>query len=183
MKKASLHPQRIWHWTNALLMIALIITGAYLRLRGIAALKSHDPFLTWHKYMGVAMIITTLCWFVYLKLSGNSRRYYDIARRYLNAIRVRLLFHLYAIFAGRENRFKASAHAQRIPLPKIANDGVMFIFLPLQCLTGLFFFNLPGVRRYLLSANLMGLLAAVHLICAYVMVMYLIVHLYLKYRT
>ncbi|MFA6413007.1 MAG: cytochrome b/b6 domain-containing protein [Syntrophales bacterium] len=181
MMRIYLHPLplRIWHWLNAFIVIMLIVTGLYLRLHGIAALKPHDPVLLWHKGMGLAMIIATLFWFIYNISSGNLRRHYGIKSRDIHGIFVQARFYLYSIFGGGENPFQASAADKYNPLQKIAYDAVMLIFLPVQALTGLLFMDIPPLRDYLLSVNLFGLLGAMHLIFAYLLVLYLIVHLYM----
>jgi len=181
MKRTYLHPLslRIWHWLNAFIVIMLIVTGLYLRLHGIAALKPHDPVLLWHKGMGLAMIIATLFWFIYNISSGNLWRHYGIKSGDLRGMFVQARFYLFSIFTGGENPFQTSAAVKYNPLQKIAYDAVMFIFLPVQAVTGLLFMDITPLRDYLLSVNLIGFLGAVHVLFAYLMVLYLIVHLYM----
>ncbi len=181
MKRIYLHPLplRIWHWINAGIVIVLIVTGFYLRQHGIAALKPHDPVLLWHKYLGFAMIIATVFWLLYIPWSGNLRRHYGIGRKDLKGISAQARYYLYSIFSGGENPFTATPDNKYNPLQKIAYDAVMFVFLPVLGVTGLLFLDIPLVRRYLLSENLMGLVGAVHVIFSYIVILFFIVHLYL----
>jgi thiosulfate reductase cytochrome b subunit len=181
MKRTYLHPLplRIWHWLNAMTVIVLIVTGLYLRLQGIAALKPHNPVLLWHKWMGLAMITTMIFWFIYNISSVNLRRHYGIKRRDLQGILAQARFYLFSIFGGGENPFKASADYKYNPLQKITYDAIMFIFIPVQAITGLLFMDISPFRHYLLSGSLIGLLGAIHVIFAYLFVLYLIVHLYM----
>jgi len=172
-------PLRIWHWLNAFIVIMLLATGLYLRLKGIAALKPHDPVLLLHKGMGLAMIIATLLWYIYNISNGNLRHHYGIKSKDLQGVFVQARFYLYSIFSGGENPFKASAADKYNPLQKIAYDAIMFIFLPAQALTGLLFMDIPPLRHYLLSIGLIGILGALHVIFSYLLVIYLIVHLYM----
>jgi len=172
-------PLRIWHWLNALIVIMLIVTGLYLRLHGIAALKPQDPVLLWHKVMGVAMIIVILMWFIYNIYRGNLKRHYGIKKKDVKGMFVQARFYLFSIFTGGENPFKPSDDDKYNPLQKIAYDVTMFIFLPAQAVTGLFFMEIPPLRDYLLSVNLSGILGAIHVTFAYLLVLYLIVHLYM----
>jgi thiosulfate reductase cytochrome b subunit len=181
MKRTYLHPLplRIWHWIQAGIVIILIGTGIYLRMHGIAALKAHDPVLLWHKRMGLALVLSTIFWFVYTVWTGNLRRHYGIGKKDVTGMVAQARYYLFSIFSGEENPFKATADAKYNPLQKIAYDAVMFVFLPVLSFTGLLFVDIPAVRRYLLSENLMGLLDAIHLIFAYVVVLFLIIHLYM----
>ena len=181
MTRTYLHPLplKIWHWLNALIVIMLIMTGLYLRLHGIAALKPQDQVLLWHKAMGVVMIIVMLIWFIYNIYRGNLKRHYGIKKKDIKGIFVQARFYLFSILTGGENPFQPSADDKYNPLQKIAYDTVMFIFLPAQAVTGLFFMEIPPLRDYLLSVNLSGFLGAIHVTFAYLLVLYLIVHLYM----
>jgi thiosulfate reductase cytochrome b subunit len=181
MKGIYLHPLplRIWHWINAGIVIVLIGTGIYLRLHGIAALEPHDPVLLWHKRMGLALVLSTVFWFVYTLSSGNLRRHYGIGKKDLKGMFAQANYYLFSIFTGGKNPFTATADDKYNPLQKTAYDAVMFIFLPVLGVTGLLYFDIPVVRRYLLSENLMGLVGALHVIFSYVVVLFLIAHLYL----
>ncbi len=54
----------------------------------------------------------------------------------------------------------------------------MFIFIPVQILTGLVFFNTPW-QRYLLQQELIGWMSATHVFMTYLFVLYLVIHLYM----
>lgn len=181
MKRTYLHPLplRIWHWIQAGIVFILIGTGIYLRMHGIAALRPHDPVLVLHTRVGLAMVLSTIFWFAYTVWSGNLRRHYGFGKRDLSGMFAQAEYYLVTIFTGAANPFRATADDKYNPLQKIAYDAVMFVFLPVLGVTGLFYLDIPAVRRYLLSENLVGLVGAVHVIFAYVVVLFLIVHLYM----
>lgn len=171
MKRIDLHPLplRTWHWINALIVILLIATGLYLRLHGIAALKPHDPVLLWHKGLGFASMAATVFWFIYTMSNGKLRRHYRIKRSDLRGGIAQLKFYLVSILRGQANPFHPSAESKYNPLQKAAYVAVMFVFLPVQAITGLLFFDTP-VRGYLL--NMIGWIDAVHVLFTYLLVLY-----------
>ncbi len=181
MNRPYLHPPalRIWHWLNAVIVMALIMTGLYLRFHGIAALTPHDQALLWHKGLGLALIPVSIFWFVYSVESGNLRRHYGIKRGDLRGMAVQARYYLGAIFTGGANPFPATPEAKFNPLQKIAYNAVMFIMLPIQIVTGLLFMNIPPLRNRLLAGELIGFLGAVHTLCSYLLILYLNVHLYM----
>ncbi len=181
MKPPCLHPLtlRIWHFTFAFIVLALIATGLYLRLQGIAALKPHDPVLTWHRYAGYAMIAAMVFWLIYTLTDKNRRSQYGIRQKDFLNIFPQVRFYLFSIFTGAENPFKASAGNKYNPLQKMAYGGLMFLFLPAQALTGVLFMDIPVVRPYLLSKSLIGPLDAIHVTLTYLMILYVIIHLYM----
>jgi len=181
MNRPYLHPPelRIWHWLNAVIVAVLIVTGLYLRYHGIAALTPHDPALFLHKVMGLAMIAVTLFWFVYAVASGNLRRHYGIKRGDLQGMAVQARYYLGGVFTGGENPFPATPAAKFNPLQKIAYNVVMIFLLPVQAVTGLLFMNVPPLRDRLLAGELIDLVGAAHIFCTYLLILYLIVHLYM----
>lgn len=181
MKRIYLHPLplRIWHWVNGVLVIALIVTGEYLRLHGVATLKPHNPFLVWHKWMGLAMIITTVVWYACALSRVGQRRHYRIGRRDLAGVIAQARYYLISIFTGGANPFKASEEAKYNPLQKFSYIAVMFFVLPMLGVTGVLFLDIPVVRQFLLSHALFGLLGALHLVFAYAAVLFLIIHIYM----
>ncbi len=181
MKERELHPLplRLWHWVNAAIVIGLIATGLYLRRHGIAALTPHDPVLLWHKGLGLAMVAAILFWWIYTLSSRNRRRQYAVGRSDLKSLFLQARFYLFSPFTGEKDPFTASIDQKYNPLQKTAYGAVTLLVLPAQALTGLSFMDMEPLRNVLLSANLMGILDAVHVLFTYGLVLYLIVHLYM----
>lgn len=172
-------PLRIWHWTNAGIFIILTGTGLYMRLHGISTLKPHDPVLQWHKYTGFAMIALIIFWFAHVLWSGNLRRHYAIGKRDVGGMKAQAHYYLFAIFSGGKNPFTPTAREKYNPLQKMAYGAVMVIFLPTLGITGFLFLDIPVLRDYLLSKNLVRLVDAFHVILSYMVFLFFIVHVYM----
>jgi len=181
MKRVYLHtlPLRMWHWISALFVMVLIATGWYLRAHGIANLHPHDPVLAWHRAVGCGAVATTFFWFLYNLLAGKFRRHYGLTGKDLKAVPAQVRFYLVSIFKGERNPFRPTPLNKYNPLQKIAYGTVMLVLMPIQAVTGLLFVDLPLIRRPLLAWDAIGLLDAVHVAVAYLLVLYLIVHLYM----
>jgi len=181
MKRIHLHPLplRIWHWTNALMVILLLITGIELRIPGVAALPVNSPALLIHRYTGWLMMISFVFWFVYSLVSGNLSRHYAIRKGNLKGTFRQVKFYLFSIFMGEENPFRASADERFNPLQKLAYGAIMCVFTPLIVATGLFFSDMLFFRKYILLLNAMKVIDATHVIVAYMFALYLIVHIYM----
>jgi len=181
MNKVCLHPLalRIWHWANAFMVILLIITGIQLRIPGIASLRPHHPALLVHKYVGWAMAASCVFWLVYSLVSDNLSRHYVIRRRDFKGIFRQAKFYLISIFQGEENPFRPTPDHKFNPLQKLAYGSIMGIFAPLLVVTGILFSDILFLRKYVLLWNIAGVVNALHVIGAYVFVLYLVVHLYM----
>lgn len=181
MKRTYLHPLplRIWHWLNAFLVVILLITGAQLRITGIASLRPNDPVLPIHKYAGWAMAVSFVIWLVYGLARDHLSRQYAIKRRDLKGVFSQATFYLVSIFRGEENPFRPSPGDKFNPLQKLAYGAIMGLFTPVLVVTGLLYSDILFFRKYILLWNVVGILDAIHVICAYVFAIYLVVHLYM----
>ena len=181
MKRVYLHPLavRIWHWANALLVILLLVTGIKLRIPGVAALRVNSPALLAHRYTGWAMAISFLFWVVYSLTSGNLSRHYGIRKGDVKGIFRQVKFYLFSIFRGEQNPFRASPDKKFNPLQKLAYGTIMRVFTPIIVVTGLFFSDILFFRKYVLLLNAMKVLDAIHVMVAYLFILYLIVHIYM----
>lgn len=181
MKKIYLHPLalRIWHWANALMIIILIVTGIQIRVPGMASLRPQDPALLIHRYAGWGMVASWVFWLVYSLASENLSRQYVMRKRDLQGIFRQAKFYLFSIFQGEENPFRPTPDEKFNPLQKLAYGSIMGIFAPLLVVTGILFSDILFLRKYILLWNLAGVVNALHVMGAYVMVLYLVVHLYM----
>ena len=182
VKRTYLHPLplRIWHWANALMIILLIITGIELRIPGIAALPPNSTPLLVHNYVGWTMTASSLFWLVYSLITGNLRRHYVIRRRDFKGTFKQARFYLSSIFRGQENPFRTSPDEKFNPLQKIAYGAMMCIFTPVLVITGVLLNDKLLFRKYILLLNVVRVLDGIHVIGAYVVVLYLVVHIYMS---
>ena len=181
MKRIYLHPLplRTWHWVNALLVVLLMITGIQLRIPGIASLRPHNTALLVHKYAGWAMTASCIFWFAYSLVSDHLSRHYGLRRRDLKGIFTQAKFYLFSIFKGEENPCRPSPDGKFNPLQKLAYGVIMFVFTPVLVVTGVLLSDILPFRKYILLWNIVGVLDAIHVMGAYVLALYLIVHLYM----
>lgn len=181
MKKINLHPLplRIWHWVNAFLVIFLIVTGIQLRIPGVASLPPQSNALLWHRYAGWAMAASWVFWLIYGLVGRHFRQHYRFRSRDFRGIFRQAKFYLVSIFRGEENPFRPSPDEKFNPLQKLAYGSIMGLFAPLLVITGLLFSDIPVFRKMILLWNAAGTINAIHVLAAYVFVLYLVFHLYM----
>jgi len=170
----------MWHWVNALLVILLIIiTGIQLRISGVPSLGHRHPALWVHKYAGWAMVASCVFWLVYSLATRNLSRQYAVRPGDLKGMSRQARFYLISIFKGEENPFLPSPEEKFNPLQKLAYSAIMGIFAPILMVTGLLCGDILFFRKYILLWDIVGVLNAIHVLGAYVFVLYLVVHLYM----
>jgi thiosulfate reductase cytochrome b subunit len=160
------------------MVVFLLITGIQLRLSGVSSLRPHDPFLVIHKYAGWAMTVSWVIWLVYGLISNHLSRHYLFRKGDFRGTFRQAKFYLISIFRGEENPFRPSPDGKFNPLQKLAYGSIMAIFAPILVLTGLLFSDI-FFRKYILLWNVVAEINAVHVMAAYVFLLYLVFHVYM----
>ena len=181
MKRTYLHPLplRVWHWVNALIVTLLLVTGIQLRMAGIPDLPPHSTTLLIHRYAGWAMVASGVFWLIYSLATDHLGRHYTLRRRDIKGVFSQTKFYVWSIFKGEENPFQSSPDEKFNPLQKLAYGAVICIFTPVLVATGFLFSDILLVRKYILAWDIVKLLDAIHVIGAYLFVLYLVVHVYM----
>ena len=181
MKRIYLHPLplRLWHWVNTLLVLALLVTGFSIRLKGVADLGANSTLLLLHRYLGWAMIACWLFWLAHGIASGGLKRHYALRRRDGSGMLRQAVYYLFSMFRGEENPFRPTPEAKFNALQKLAYGAVMWIFMVALALSGVLFSDVRIFRTSLVLWNGVRLLEAIHVVAAYVVGLYVIVHIYM----
>ena len=78
-----------------------------------------------------------------------------------------------------QNPFQPSPDGILNPLQKLAYGSIMAIFVPVLVVTGLLFSDILFFRKYILLWNVVGIISAIHVMAAYVILLYLVFHVYM----
>jgi len=164
--------ERFWHWTQAFLIIAMLLTGFEIhgsyQLLGFA--KAHQV----HTVAAWALIILWLFAIFWHFVTGEWRQYIPT----MKGSDVIIRHYLIGIFKGEPHPFKVTRARKHNPMQAQAYLGVKVLINPLIWTSGLIYLY----YNELLAAghNLdLATVATLHTIGAFMMLLFLIVHLYL----
>jgi thiosulfate reductase cytochrome b subunit len=172
-------PIRVWHWINAFLIFLLIITGIQLRVPDMTVLAHYRQAVWLHKYAGFCMTGSFIFWLCYVLISGSFRRHYLMRVPDIRGMVSQAMFYGYGVFRGRKNPFKPSPDNKFNPMQKVAYFTVMVFFTPVILITGILFSDILYFVSYINAMGGLRVLDALHVVVAYVFVLYLMVHLYM----
>lgn len=175
-------PVRIWHWLNALGMVALIISGIQLRFADrIELFGSFKAAINLHDTVGVVVAGSYLIWLGYYVV---SRSLFAIYLPEANEIKTKLIpqlrFYLSEYFQGKPNPHTSTPANKFNPLQKIVYFIIMFFSLPLVILSGLSLMFVDVLREYLSIIGGLRVITAIHYLLGCIFVAFLIVHIYLS---
>ena len=182
MNKVYLHSltNRVWHWINALIVLILLITGIQLRGPEIEILPKFSMVVWIHKYVGFAMAASFLYWLVYEIITGNFRRHYLLRPADARLMGRQMFYYGIGIFQGKENPSIPTPDGKFNPLQKIAYGSIMLIFTPIIVVTGILFSDIFFFRRAIDLMYGIRVLDGLHVIAAYIFLLYFVVHVYMS---
>lgn len=182
MSRIYLHPLpvRIWHWTNAFIILVLMITGIQLRTPSVEIFHDYRLVVLLHKYFGFAMTASFLFWLFYYVLTGGIIKHYLIGFEDIKVMPRQALYYMFFIFKGRENPFVSSPDNKFNPMQKLAYSSVMFVFTPIIIITGILFSDILFFFYWIKALGGLRILDAIHVAAAYIFIIYLFVHIYMS---
>ena len=171
---------RAWHWTNALLIIVLTVTGASLHFAG-----SDIPVMPFslaratHNVAGL-LLSAAYTFFVLANIvSGNWWQYVPKPGGFWRKVIRQLRFYAWGIFRGEPHPYPPTLESNFNALQQIIYWLVMYVVMPVLIVTGLMFLmpQLAPDRAF----GFDGLLpiAVAHYLIGLVIVSFMLLHIYL----
>ncbi len=170
---------RVWHWTNAALILTLAITGISLHFAAPGRfLVEFSLAARIHDIAGIALASAYTFYFIFNIFTGNGLQYFPRHPVIAGCIR-QTRYYVWGIFRGEPHPYEPSKETKFNPLQALLYWVIMYMVLPVVIITGLIFF-FPGVSPDKLF-GMDGLLpvAFLHFLSSSVIVMFLIGHVYL----
>ena len=183
MARIYLHPLpvRIWHWTNAIGFILMILTGMQIRYVGLIDVVSFRTAVTVHNFVGFVLIANFFVWLAFYLSSDRIRAYHselNPKKHFTGAMR-QIYYYAFGIFRGEPNPFHATPYNKFNPLQSMIYQIIMMFCLPVQIYTGILLWD---VQRFQAQVDFLGgvrVLDTVHVLIFIVFVFYMFVHVYL----
>ena len=174
MKKVYLYKkfERFWHWAQTILVLTLIVTG--YEIHGTTSFMGYQTAVDLHDYAGWSFIIL-IVFAIFWHLTTNEFRQYLPTRKNLNA---QLQYYLTGIFTHAPHPTRKRTLSKLNPLQRITYFALKIVLIPLMVVTGLLYmyFDYPELG---LELNSLEPIALTHTLGAYLLLTFLIVHLYL----
>ena len=180
-EKVYLYPLwvRIWHWINAVLFLALIVTGLSMQYSNPDyPLIPFEQAVSWHNIMGILLIADYIIFLIGNAVTFNGK-YYKLQRRnWFKNIQKQFYYYIIGIFKKQEPPFEINEERKFNKLQKVAYVGSMYVFIPLVIITGvaLLFPEIIVTKVFGVSGIL--LTSLLHITVGFFLTIFLLVHLY-----
>ncbi|GIX07492.1 MAG: hypothetical protein KatS3mg115_1895 [Candidatus Poribacteria bacterium] len=171
---------RLWHWSNAVLFLVLILTGISMHYADLTS--PWVPFRVarvLHNLAGILLALLYLGFLIGNAVSGNWRYYVPPCRGLFRGVRKQLHYYLVGIFRGEPHPFHPSERSKFNPLQQVAYLVVMYVLMPLLVGTGVLLLFPEWAPERVLGWGGVWPMAVAHSGVAFLLTLFLVAHLYL----
>jgi thiosulfate reductase cytochrome b subunit len=183
MQRLYIHPLpvRIWHWTNAVGFVLMILSGMQIRYVGLIDVVSFRTAVSVHNFVGFVLIANFFVWFFFYIFSDRIRAYHSELnpRKHFTGAFRQIYYYGFGIFRGEPNPFQVSIYHKFNPLQSMIYQIIMMLLVPVQFYTGILLWD---VKRFSAQVDFLGgvrVLDTVHVLIFIALVFYILVHVYL----
>jgi len=171
--------QRIWHWLQAIVILALLWTGLELHSPELPTGINFENALNLHIVLGFVLIGNALFGLFYHLTTGRVREYMPEPHDFFSMAIKQAVYYLRGIFRGDPHPFERRPGHKLNPLQQVTYLAILNILLPLQTLTGLLAWAAQYVPSWAGAVGGLPVLGPVHTLGAWLFGAFLILHVYL----
>lgn len=168
--------ERFWHWTHALLVILLGMTG--FEVHGSFEFFGYENAVKYHNAAAIAFILLGALSIFWHIVTGEWRQYLPTTKN----IRAQLEYYIFGIFRNAPHPTRKTQLSKLNPLQRLVYAGLKLLLIPLMVITGILYMLYRYPQRYeVVSLNIAGLevVATLHTLGAFLLTAFFIAHLYL----
>lgn len=166
--------ERFWHWSQALLIISMMLTG--FEVHGFYKLLGFGTAVSLHTYAAWALLTIWAFAIVWQFTTGEWRQYLPTVKK----VDVMVKYYAWDIFSGAPHPYHKTLEAKHNPLQRLAYLAFLALMSPIVWVSGLLYL-FYGQWRTLGIQGLVSLewVAFFHILGAYLVLIFLIAHVYL----
>ncbi|MDP2825705.1 MAG: cytochrome b/b6 domain-containing protein [Sulfuritalea sp.] len=171
---------RLWHWTNALLIVTLTVTGISLHFADPKLpLVEFSLAARIHDIAGLALV-AAYCFFVVANIvSGNWWQYVPKPPGILDRCMKQARWYLWGIFQGEPHPYPVTVEANFNAMQALIYWFIMYLAMPTLLLTGLIFMFPQFAPDRVFDMDGLLPVAVLHYLTGTVIVLFMIAHMYL----
>lgn len=168
--------ERLWHWSQALLIIAMLLTG--FEVHGTYQLLGWQQAGAWHVNAAWALLILWAFAIFWHFTTGEWKQYIPTTEKIVAVAR----YYAFGIFSGDEHHpFQPTPLLKHNPLQRMAYLFVKLVISPMVWITGLLYLYFRDIGTRVLNDKWvfhLDSIAVWHTLAAFLMLIFLIVHVY-----
>ncbi|MFA7421189.1 MAG: cytochrome b/b6 domain-containing protein [Melioribacteraceae bacterium] len=168
--------ERFWHWMQAVLIFMLAATG--FEIHGSISFFGYQNAVKYHNisaYIFIVLIVFAIFWHF---VTGEWKQYIPTSEH----LKAQLNFYLFGIFKNAPHPTKKAVLSKLNPLQRLVYLSLKILVIPTMVISGMLymFYRYPQKGTIAgLNIDSVEVIALFHTAAAFVLVAFIIVHLYL----
>ena len=171
--------ERLWHWTQAITIILLILTGIVVHRPDLFGAFDMGAVVPVHNALGFLLLFNAF-FSVFYFLAGHSiQQFLPEPKGFFHQALQQAKFYGQGIFKGEPHPFEKNEKRKMNPLQQATYLVILNVLLPLQIVTGILMW---GAQRWPMLSNTIGglrYIAPLHTFVAWAFAAFVIMHMYL----
>ncbi|XPV77878.1 MAG: cytochrome b/b6 domain-containing protein [Desulfovibrio sp.] len=166
--------ERFWHWLQAILIIVLLTTG--FEIHGSFSWLGFKLANEIHNVAGLSWLVLFVFFVFWLFTTGQWKQYIPTTKKLFDVIR----YYTSGIFKGEPHPVQKRPEAKHNPLQRLTYLALAALILPIQMLTGLMYYLYNDWKALGIDGIIsLDVLAAIHTLCAFALLSFFIIHIYM----
>jgi thiosulfate reductase cytochrome b subunit len=182
-EKMYLYPvwTRIWHAFNAILCLALIVTGfSMLYSNPDRFVVNFSSAVAIHNVAGVLLTLNYFLFFVGNIFTTNGKHYRMKLKGLGQRLFLQMRYYAFSYFKGEDSPFPVTTEQKFNPLQQVSYVGVMYGIMFVLFITGWALLFPEFILKKLLGFSGIFLTAQLHVIMGFLVFVFLFIHLYVS---
>lgn len=171
--------ERIWHWLQALTIIALMVTGFEIHAPHSFRVLGFESAVRVHNAFAVVLLLNAALGFFYFFTSGLMKIFGPNSREFMTLAIAQTRYYMFGIFRGEPHPIARTPEQKLNPLQQLVYLSILNILLPVQIVTGILIWGAQRWPQLLESLGGMGVLVPIHLLTAWFFLADTVAHVYM----
>lgn len=171
--------ERLWHWFQAVTMMALMATGIVVHLPRVWRFLDFETAVRLHDVLGVVLAVNAVFGLAWHLATKQLRQFLPRGEAWTGAAVEQVRYYAWGIFVGAPHPTAKTAARKLNPLQQVTYVAILNLLLPVQVLTGVAMLASRWDPALVARLAELGLLAPVHLVGGWLFAAFLVAHVYL----
>lgn len=169
---------RIWHMTNALFCLILIITGLSIQLSSPTVVVKFKTAVALHNIAGILLTCSYIVFFVANLFTKNGAYYIIEVKGFIIRLLTQLRYYTFGIFRNEHPPFPVTIEEKFNPLQQFSYVVLMYVLVPLSILSG-FGLLYPNITvNSVMGASGLDLTDLLHVSTGFLITVFMCIHVY-----
>ncbi|NNF51708.1 MAG: hypothetical protein HKN59_04645 [Gammaproteobacteria bacterium] len=172
--------ERLWHWTQAIMILALIFTGLVIHKPHLFGNISFPLMVRVHNIFGLILLVNAALALFYNLTSGRFKQFVPEPKDFFTRAIMQTIYYTRGIFRGEPHPFEKTRDKHLNPLQEFTYFMILNLLLPAQVITGIMIYW--GQQNWPIYFSALGglpVLAPVHTGIAWLFATFVVIHVYL----